>query len=260
MNSLLYLAMRKYGVNQFSVETLEEVNSDSRESLKDKLNSREIFFVNRLGTYKPDGYNMTVGGFSFADHVMHPVYKVDIEGNVISYYESMADAEIQNHMPFGSIRRSFQYDTHYANGWFWYDANTINLSIGENIGQQKSQLSPVYCFTLDGKFIRKFNSMIEAETITEVNHSHISSACNSKRLSAGGFLWSYSSIAPVYSSRQKTHRKRGVAQYTLEGVHIKTFDSATSAAKELGIQQSLISACCNGRRKSTGGYQWAFVI
>ena len=258
--SLLYRAMQKYGIDSFSVETLEVISADTREDLKSVLNDREIFHVADRNTYKPYGYNMTAGGFAFADHVMRAVYKVDADGNVIAYYESMADAELKHGFPAGSINRAFEYTSHYANGWYWYDAKDATFNIGDNIGKQKSQLTPVYCFTLDGVLHKEFSSIKDAEGDTGVNHSHICSTCNGQRQSAGGYLWSYSKTPPTYVSRQKDHKNIAVVQLTADGVIVREYPSATAAANELGLQQSLISACCNGRRKSTGGYRWAFVM
>ena len=39
----------------------------------------------------------------------------------------------------------------------------------------------------------------------------------------------------------------------------KIFKNMTIASKEMNIGISHISSCCNGRRKTTGGYHWEFV-
>ncbi len=51
---VIYRAMRKYGVENFSFEVLEECDVD-------KLDEREIYWINELDTYN-NGYNMTMGG------------------------------------------------------------------------------------------------------------------------------------------------------------------------------------------------------
>ena len=38
----------------------------------------------------------------------------------------------------------------------------------------------------------------------------------------------------------------------------RMFESATVAAKELQIDRGHISACCRGKRKTTGGYHWRY--
>lgn len=36
------------------------------------------------------------------------------------------------------------------------------------------------------------------------------------------------------------------------------YSSATKAAKQVGISQSCVSACCNGKQKTAGGYHWKY--
>lgn len=49
-----------------------------------------------------------------------------------------------------------------------------------------------------------------------------------------------------------------VYQYTLDGKLVAIWPSATEAAEKLGINQGHISECCNGKRKSAGGFRWSF--
>lgn len=51
----LYIAMRKYGIENFQIECLEEVNNDL-------LSEREIYWIKELETYGIHGYNATKGG------------------------------------------------------------------------------------------------------------------------------------------------------------------------------------------------------
>jgi len=53
-------------------------------------------------------------------------------------------------------------------------------------------------------------------------------------------------------------RLRAVVQYSLAGDKIRTFESATEAARQLGLQQSKITDCCKGNRRRTGNYQWRY--
>lgn len=52
-----------------------------------------------------------------------------------------------------------------------------------------------------------------------------------------------------------------VCAYSLNDEYIATFDSIIGAAKEFGLsnaQRAHISDCCNGTRRSTGGYKWKY--
>ena len=55
------------------------------------------------------------------------------------------------------------------------------------------------------------------------------------------------------------HRK-SVCQYSKDGNLIKIFDSISKASKELGIQKINIINCCKGKRQTTGGFIWKYVI
>lgn len=49
-----------------------------------------------------------------------------------------------------------------------------------------------------------------------------------------------------------------ILQFTLEGVFICEWQSATSASKELKINRGNITQCCQGKLKTCGGYIWKY--
>ena len=49
-----------------------------------------------------------------------------------------------------------------------------------------------------------------------------------------------------------------VIQISLTGKVISVYDSIKEAVKQTGCHQGLISACCQGKRKKTGGFQWRY--
>mgnify|MGYP003641447926 CR=1 FL=1 len=49
-----------------------------------------------------------------------------------------------------------------------------------------------------------------------------------------------------------------VYQYGLDGKFIQSFGSGRDAARKLGLYQSNISACCLGKIKSSGGFNWSY--
>lgn len=51
-----------------------------------------------------------------------------------------------------------------------------------------------------------------------------------------------------------------VVQLSLEGEIIKRYDYASQAAKELSLDLSSIIKCCRGKKKTCGGYRWAYDI
>lgn len=58
--------------------------------------------------------------------------------------------------------------------------------------------------------------------------------------------------------RGKLWHRKPVVQYGLDGVRICEFNSISSASDATGVSSDGISACCNKRLKSAGGYMWSF--
>lgn len=55
-----------------------------------------------------------------------------------------------------------------------------------------------------------------------------------------------------------TFPSKKVNQYDLEGNFIKTWNSMGQIKRELGISHCMISDCCRGKQKTSGGYIWKY--
>ena len=93
---------------------------------------------------------------------------------------------------------------------------------------------------------------------TEVNHKDY----NKKNNCVDNLEWVSSSQNKQHSYLKQENKKtrgKAVNQYTKEGIFLKTFDSVSDAAKELGCCVAAISNCCLGRTKTSQGFRWSFV-
>ena len=93
---------------------------------------------------------------------------------------------------------------------------------------------------------------------TEVNHKDY----NKKNNCVDNLEWVSSSQNKQHSylkQENKKSRGKAVNQYTKEGIFLKTFDSVSDAAKELGCCVAAISNCCLERTKTSQGFRWSFV-
>ena len=61
------------------------------------------------------------------------------------------------------------------------------------------------------------------------------------------------------TKEQKLKKSKPVIQYTLDGIMVKQWDSATDAANYYGVNKACIGRVCMGKKKSTCGYKWVFV-
>ena len=60
------------------------------------------------------------------------------------------------------------------------------------------------------------------------------------------------------SDAMKGVNAKKILQFTKSGELIKDWQSAYEAAHNLGIAQSSICSCCNGKRNYAGGYVWKY--
>lgn len=120
-----------------------------------------------------------------------------------------------------------------------------------------------------GKVLAVHPSFIEAERVTDINKVNISTCCLGKKNSAGGFHWEYATddtkcflpedLSIIKAKPKYAVKLKKVSQVCLETKNtIKVFESMSLAARELGLHQGNISNCCNGNRKSHGGYLWQY--
>lgn len=60
-NLALYKAFDKYGVDKFTIEILEIVDTEKCDNIKSKLDKLEVFYIRKYNSYN-SGYNQTIGG------------------------------------------------------------------------------------------------------------------------------------------------------------------------------------------------------
>ena len=101
-NMVIYKAMRKYGIENFTFEVIEECNEEL-------LNQREQYWIAYYDSYY-NGYNSTLGGDESHIHLGQPVEIYDLQGNYITTYSNITEAAKQI-----GISRSTIYGIIYGN-------------------------------------------------------------------------------------------------------------------------------------------------
>lgn len=62
---------------------------------------------------------------------------------------------------------------------------------------------------------------------------------------------------PTFGKFGKNHpASKMVKQYTKEDIFVRYWDCISDVERELNIKVTHITACCNGRQKTAGGYIW----
>ncbi len=183
-------AFKKYGVNNFYYEILEEVDNKM-------LNEREIYWINCYNSYTC-GYNMTPGGFnmdSAIEILKKPVEKRDANTyQIIATYNSVSDAardmDIDN---WEAIRKNIctccSNKTHTAYGYRW---NYVGEEIDTTKRGEKRKKPVLMCDKATQQIIKEFDSAKDANIyLNKTNGSHITDCCKGKLSSIYGYVWKY---------------------------------------------------------------------
>lgn len=112
--------------------------------------------------------------------------------------------------------------------------------------------SPVYQYTMDGQFIRGWNSVKEAmkNFDTTVN---IYKAIRTGG-SSGGFQWSWDKVPSMKKLETKTQARK-VGKYTKDGELVQVFDTVREAKVDTCGAPNVLS----GRRKTAGGFIFKYI-
>lgn len=164
----LYAAMRKYGIEHFHIELIEETPNPEE---------REIYWIECYGSFK-NGYNATLGGDGKS--------YIDYDLVVATYAEVKNIAEVARMLKISSDAVS--YILHIKQIDILSTAQVNRNKQGKIINQ----------YSLNGEYIQSFPSAKAAAdflgktTATSKGAtSHITDVCKGKRKTAYGYKWQF---------------------------------------------------------------------
>lgn len=180
----LYSAMRKYGVEYFHVELIEET---------DNPEEREIYWIDYFDGFT-SGYNATKGG----------------DGKRLYDHEAIV-ARLKEHPYPCDVAKEFGCckDLVYALG----KENNIVAQHKSNEKMKELLSKTISAYTKQGDFVKNFSSTVEAAswcfeqhkcaTLNSGVRSHIAECANGKRKSAYGYIWKYENISSELIQAQR---------------------------------------------------------
>lgn len=160
-------------------------------SLDDAIEMEKLYIAMLRSNDRDYGYNITSGGdCTGTSYTSKPVCQYGLEGKLINRFPSISKASIATGLSGSFISACCKNKYNLGGGFIWtYDGDTPNFNV-------KTNKSAVKQYSLDGHFINSFNSMREAEKLTEVKAANISQCCNHKQYTAGGYIWSFIDAKP----------------------------------------------------------------
>lgn len=254
-NTMLYNAMRKYGIENFKFEILEECNLE-------ELNNKECYWIKYYNTYigfeNCNGYNMTLGGNYSSPHSLLTYNQVEEIKNLLMN-SSISQTELGEQygvssMTISDINRGIIWVDDSLN----YPLRKINIRKGrlEKINITKEELYDLLIqnqgnFSLTGRQLG-------------VNRHTISRWC---------INFGIPSKSSDYKTPTKIRKNKDNGNYTNKNKPvcmldkntnqvIKRFDSLVEASYFLNkpAAASHISSVCYGNAKTAYGYKWTWDI
>lgn len=235
VNRALYCAMRKYGIDNFYVEQIEECDNSI-------LKQRERYWIAYYNSYM-NGYNMTVGGDA------NDIY-ID-EEEIIDLWE--------NGYSVSNIARQVNHDrdciVRHLKVLGLYDKEEILLR-----GKRETSLAKnktIYCYTLEGSLLGVYSNAEKVSEFFGYSVRNIQRHCRDKKI-LKNLIFSYKVLDSkgifeyFFNSPGKV-----VGQYDLNNNLIKIYVSVAEAQRATKINN--ICYACSGRIKTAGGFKWKYI-
>lgn len=215
----IYKAFRKYGLENFSFEVLEEAEQS-------KLNEKEIFYIKIYrSNEKKFGYNLTDGGTGYRgkfaeEHKQKMSLAKKGEKNPMYKKEVSEETRLKRSLSLKGLKKpeSFKIAMSKIHKGKKLSLETKEKLRNANLGrklteEQKNKLSKsslgkkhteetkeilkklkskkVIKKDLQNNILEVYESAKDAQIYTGVNKTNISACCNGRRKNAGGFIWSF---------------------------------------------------------------------
>jgi len=141
----------------------------------------------------------------------------------------------------------------------------LNLSPEARQKIAESKYKSVIQLTLEGEFVKKWDSIKEACDTLGFQQSSISTCCANKNnvKQHKGFIWvwehNYKDFdINNYKRPYKNNKGKITLQYDLDGNFIKEWLNAKTASRELGLEYTSITECCTGKINTSQGFIWKY--
>ena len=263
------IAIKKYGWENFKHEILFE-NLSAKEA-----SQKEIELIKEYdATNSEKGYNIAKGGLT--GDVRHPktVYQYSLDGKFIKEYPSLSQAAYENNTKHSIIGNACRSGINHKSINYRWSYEYLGEQVAWDLMRNNNFYQEVYCYDLDGNYLRRYETVTEAQDDTGIDNSAICGCYKGKTSNTKGLRWfteyQGDKIEPLnYCVNKKGQivkafelrdlKLRPIYQYDSEGIYIAKYDSARIAAEALNFN-NLNNACIASERYGykTYGFYWSY--
>lgn len=289
----LHRAMRKYGIDNFSVEEIEQCSTE-------ELDDREQYWISFYDSYY-QGYNMTIGGSAFRKPPLSEEKKQQILDLYINTNDSIKDISKEVDVSAFTVSKVLHENNIDVHKKPMYDYSKLakayleiqnvnevgrkykctNSIVQRACRQNNVEILPAEVVTskinnrevykidkTSGEILQKFVSLKDAaQSVGGGDRSmNISAVCRGKQKTAYGYRWCYVDSFDEFSKDFIANsKKKKVAQIDKDTKkQICVFDSVADAAELLSGERensysTNIANCARGLTNTAYGYIWSYV-
>ena len=253
-------AIRKYGIENFEEEILEEGLTSVEASEKER------FYIEKFQTYyrycNSNGYNATIGGELSISHPKDRVVQLDAKTGIsINIYGSVTEAESIHGRGISECVNHWNGSL-TAGGYCWlYEKEYLEMTDKELFDYVNVLNKRVVQFDKKGNILNIFDGPRDASEVLKLSQGNISMVLLKQRRFTGGYHFMYyddylKNGFTIRASNQDRSKK--IVQIDDEGNTINTFRSATEAANTIGTKVANISSSIK-RNNRCAGYYWKYI-
>ena len=184
---VLQEAYNKYGLDNIYFKILEIIED------KSSILEREQFWINKLNSHV-NGYNTNPFSDGSRGKVVpknlwgKKVIQYDTNGNKIAEYATAREATRQTGISYKDIHKNCVGQLITSGNYVWRFENDpfLKYRIIPKIDVRKKIIRQ---YSLDGNFMREFNTISEASRECNITLSNISMCLRGQRNMAGGYKW-----------------------------------------------------------------------
>lgn len=273
-NKHFYRSIKKYGWDNFEHKVIKDNLS------KYEAEDMEIKLIKEFQSFKPEyGYNISLGGSHNGKHSEQTRKKLsEVQykevfcydrntGKYVCSCKSTLHAEEKFGIPNSNISSICLGKMKTAHGYYFSYINygynlPYEIYAWINLNDCETKVAQ---YDLDGNFINEFKSLSDA-------NKYLFGENTNKRVSminkiSYGYIWKYiiddnykNKLSDDELNNKKTYlyKYEECYQYDLNGKFIKSYFSASDAAKQINSTQGNISACCRKEIFQVKGYIWRY--
>lgn len=186
----LHRAMRKYGVDNFNIEVIDESATNV-----DELNDLEELYISYYDTFNGWGYNLTSGGGNhlMAESTKEKLRQANLGKNLSTELKQRISIGVKlyyntyGHPLIGrTLSPEHKHKLSLSN-----TGNTHSEESKKKISDNSARKQSVIQYDLNMQYMNTYLTLNSAESATGVKFQNISRCCRLIRPTAGGFIWRY---------------------------------------------------------------------